>query len=268
MANEFVVRNGFISQNNSIITGSLNVTGSVQITGSLFVSNSINSNERFLFDNTGQKSVLWSGRTLNDVNNEVSIDWGSRGAYDSSPALSIDWGSRKSYYANGNTSLNWESSILYDSLGNTALDWADITTAQFYGTSSYAVTSSYVQSAQSASFATTASFVQLAQSASSVLVDREALSGPSYIVYVDQADPNGAYVKLYNNNAIYLTGSTLIIPRVESSFTGSLLGTASFATQALSASWAPGGGNIDTSSFVTQGQVTALVSCRYLFSGF
>jgi hypothetical protein len=95
---------------------------------------------------------------------------------------------------------------------------------------------------------------------------------------------------------VYLTGSTFIVPRVQSSFTGSLLGTASYATQALSASWAPGGGGgtpINTSTFATtgsntfignqsisgtltvsgeivgiQGQVTALAMRNYLFSGF
>ncbi len=38
--------------------------------------------------------------------------------------------------------------------------------------------------------------------------------------------------------------------------TGSLLGTASFATQALSASWAPGGTTINTGSFATTGSNT------------
>lgn len=84
--------------------------------------------------------------------------------------------------------------------------------------------------AQTASLALTASLTNIAASASSVLVDREIVNGPAYLTYVDQADPNGAYVRLYNSNGVYITGSTLIIPRVESSFTGSLLGTASLAT--------------------------------------
>ncbi len=82
----------------------------------------------------------------------------------------------------------------------------------------------------------------LAQSASSVLVDREGVNGPAYLTYVDSSNPSGDYERLYSSDSLYLSGSTLFSTRVNSSFTGSLLGTASYATQALSASYAPGGG--------------------------
>ena len=103
----------------------------------------------------------------------------------------------------------------------------------------------------------------LAQSASSVLVDRESVNGRAYLTYVDSSNPSGDYERLYSSDSLYLTGSTLIIPRVESSFTGSLLGTASFATTAsyinptfISASAAAsgfgsgGGVTVSTSSIV------------------
>lgn len=81
--------------------------------------------------------------------------------------------------------------------------------------------------AQTASLANATTF---ASSANSVLVDREVLNGPAYLTYVDSDNPFGDYEILYTNSNVYLTGSTLVSTRVSSSFTGSLLGTASFAT--------------------------------------
>ena len=236
------------------------ITGSLTISGSLLLPGNISSIQRIL---------------LSD-NNKASIDWENRYALDIGGNSSIEWDTRILRDSNNNTlSADWENRILYDSSGNEILGWANPTTATFYGTASYA---------------------NLARSASSVLVDREGFSGPQYLTYTNQIDPSGIYTALYNNDSVYLTGSTFIVPRVQSSFTGSLLGTASYATQALSASWAPGGGGgtpINTSTFATtgsntfignqsisgtltvsgeivgiQGQVTALAMRNYLFSGF
>lgn len=229
-----------ISDNGSLVNINSNTTvsGSLTVTGSLFVSNSINSDSRALLDTTGQKSVDWSGRILNDTNNTPSIEWESRYLYDTSEVLSIDW----------------ENRILYDLSGNEVLGWSDPSTATFYGTASYA---------------------QLAQSASLVLVDRETVNGRAYLIYTDQIDSSGVYAALYNNSSVYLTGSTFVVPRIESSFTGSLLGTASYATQALSASFATtasyinptfisasaaasgfgSGGSVDTGSFLITASV-------------
>jgi hypothetical protein len=102
---------------------------------------------------------------------------------------------------------------------------ANISEINGYGI--YAQTASLALTASLATFANGATF---AASASSVLVDKETVNGPAYLTYTSQADLNGVYTLLYNNDNVYLTGSTLVIPRITSSFTGSLLGTASFAT--------------------------------------
>jgi hypothetical protein len=61
------------------------------------------------------------------------------------------------------------------------------------------------------------------------------------------------------SNLVFASGSQFEVTGsviATQGFTGSLFGTASYATQALSASWAPGGTTIDTGSFATTGSVT------------
>jgi hypothetical protein len=65
-----------ISGSNS---SSIKITGNnIIITGSLFVSNSINSNNRFLYDSTGIDSIGWENRVLYDSTENDSIDWENR----------------------------------------------------------------------------------------------------------------------------------------------------------------------------------------------
>lgn len=127
---------------------------------------------------------------------------------------------------------------------------ANISEINGYGiyaqTASLAVSSSY---AQTASLANTAS---LAQSASLVNVNRQRTPSvsQSYIPFVGGYSPGaGTYEQLYTNDgALYVSSSHGVGNRlyassvvVSNGFTGSLQGTASYATQALSASYAPGG---------------------------
>jgi hypothetical protein len=87
--------------------------------------------------------------------------------------------------------------------------------------------------AQTASLATTASF---ATSASLVNVIRGVIpiTSRSYVPFVAGYNPfPGTYEQLYTNDgAVFLSGSILYTNTIVSSFTGSLLGTASLATTA------------------------------------
>jgi hypothetical protein len=93
--------------------------------------------------------------------------------------------------------------------------------------------------AQTASLATTASF---ASTASLVNVIRGVVpaSSMSYVPFVENFLPGaGTYEQLYTNNgAVFLSGSILYTNKIVSSFTGSLLGTASLADKATTSSFA------------------------------
>ena len=179
-------------------------------------------------------SIDSNRRILLSDNGVDSLNWEGRVLLDNDGFGSADWRTRQLLDSSENVSVDWESRKLYDPLGDTVLDWANISIATFYG---------------------------LAQSASSVLVDRESVNGRAYLTYVDSSNPSGDYERLYSSDSLYLTGSTLIIPRVESSFTGSLLGTASYATQALSASFAT------TASYINPTFISASAAASGFGSG-
>ena len=78
----------------------------------------------------------------------------------------------------------------------------------------------------------------------------------------DRLSGSGNFTFNQSNNTVTLIGNL-----IATSFTGSLLGTASYATQALSASWAPGGGGstfpytgsaIITGSLIVTGSTTSI----------
>jgi hypothetical protein len=222
-----------ISDNGTLvnINSNTNITGSLTISGSLLIPSNIDSINRTLLSANGQKSIDWEARVLSDNGTVAAIDWRNRTLVDTTEATSIDW----------------ESRILLDSEGTTILEWGVPSTATFYGTASYA---------------------NSAQSANLVLVDRESFNGPQYLTYTNQIDPSGVYTALYNNANIYITGSSIIAPSVVSSFTGSLLGTASLATTAsyinptfISASAAASGfgsgGSTNTGSLLTTASVSS-----------
>jgi hypothetical protein len=211
-----------ISDNGSLVSinSNTNITGSLTVTGSLFVSNSIDSNRSTLLSDNSVDSLNWENRVLFDNDGNQSADWKQRYLLDSVEGVSIDW----------------ESRVLLDPNGDTILDWADISTATFYGTASYANLAQSASFSTTSSFAITSSFVQLAQSASLVNVIRGVVpaSSRSYVPFVENYSPGpGTYEQLYTNSgAVYLSGSILYANNINSSFTGSLLGTASFATTA------------------------------------
>ena len=114
---------------------------------------------------------------------------------------------------------------------------------------SYALTASFVATA---SWATNAITASIADTAKAVNTLASSTNADFYPTFVDSNNsPTAASEIVYTSNRITFNPSTqlLAVPRVSStsitasaftgSLTGSLLGTASYAVQALSASWAP-----------------------------
>jgi trimeric autotransporter adhesin len=114
-------------------------------------------------------------------------------------------------------------------------EWTGSASSQFAGTASFAISSSYATQALSASWAPTQN------------IDTGSLVTTSSF---------NAFTSSYNTGSF--TGS----------FTGSLLGTASFATQALSASFAISSSFATTASFVTTAQTASFVTGSNVFGPF
>ena len=225
------------SVNGSLLTNTHQFTGSVSVTGSL----TVNDSEVILTNQTSSMSVA----TASFVSNAVSSSFASTSSY----------------------VLNAVSAS-FATLAQTANTASFVQTAQ---------TASYVLNAVSASFASTASFVQTAQTASYVLNALSA-SFASTASSVNRLNQNvvisGSLTVTGSTNIIGNSGTTLLSSNADTliftgslfttgsivstgslnilgGITGSLLGTASYATQALSASyWSGSIINAATASYV------------------
>jgi hypothetical protein len=124
-----------------------------------------------------------------------------------------------------------------------------VTSASYATTSSYALTAqTLLGSVTSASYATTSSFALQVSASPAAGSTRVALLGAS-------AGTEGTVYYDHNGITYDATTNKLTVsgPIQATSFTGSLLGTASYATQALSASYAPSsGGGGDTTAIEAQ----------------
>jgi hypothetical protein len=100
-------------------TGSAIISGSLTVTGSFYVSNSIDSENRYLYNAAGNIPLDWQTQYLYDAVNVVSLKWNDRTLEDSS----------------GNTSINWETRRLTTTTaGRLAFGYSDdiVTSAQTY----------------------------------------------------------------------------------------------------------------------------------------
>lgn len=120
-------------------TGSAIISGSLTVTGSFYVSNSIDSNNRYLYNAAGNIPLNWQDQLLYDAINVTSVRWNDRILDDQSGVSSINWDTRRLQDSSGNistswedrilannastTTLNWQDEILYDSTGTTSIDW-------------------------------------------------------------------------------------------------------------------------------------------------
>ena len=127
------------------ITGSLGVTGSFSVQTYNGISNitamsftdvtrlindvqgnqSINADDRDLYDSANINSISWESRRLLDSAAVGSIRWDLRSAYDTVDSQSIAWDARLLKIDNGPASytVNWGSGILRDTGAKNSVDW-------------------------------------------------------------------------------------------------------------------------------------------------
>jgi hypothetical protein len=211
-------------------TGSAIISGSLEVTGSLSVSDgtylkldtsthtlydqigaqSVNWNIRSLRDSNGNSSLNWDSRVAQDLSTITSIDWENRALFDLNTTQSVNWGERfliDTYFAN---SVDWENRQLIDSTGaNVILDWFNLP-GTLYGTASWAESASRADSIPLAGLGF-----------GEIQVNNGGVIGASNRIYINLATST-----LHTANGGILSA------------TGSLLGTSSYADQALSSSYA------------------------------
>ena len=178
-----------------------------------------------LFDVSQISSINWGSRNLNDIAGLQSIDWGNRAQYDSLGNPSIYWDGRTQYDSFSVPSIDWENRQLLDSTGTLILDWSGslgLLTGSVYGTSSWAENSISASRADSIPLAGIGN--------GEIQVNNGGAIGAS----------NRIYINLATSTLHTANGGTL-------SATGSLLGTSSYADQALSSSY------VLTASFALNG---------------
>ena len=68
-------------------------------------------------------SINSQTRNLYSTNGAVSVDWDNKFLRDPAGGPSIDWNSRELYDQNNGTSVNWALRALIDTVGSTSIDW-------------------------------------------------------------------------------------------------------------------------------------------------
>ena len=204
--------------------------GTAVITGSLIVSGTnggINTSLGFpvLFQNDGVNTVTFGNGKLwlNDSVGGTSVDWGNRYLLDTSGTTKADW--EQSYLADGAaiTRVDWGNGALNDSAGTAAFDWESRRMIDVAGARSADFDTRFLIYPNGTTAAINyGTQGQIAMTGSVSITGSLTVSGSSTFTNIGPA--------IFTGSVSSLNG-----------FTGSLQGTASYATQALSASWAPGG---------------------------
>jgi len=278
MANEFVARNGIIALNNTQITGSLNV--SQGITGSLFGTSSYATN------------ALTASYFSGSISNSTSASYAATASYANSFTVggtitaqtlivqtitaSVEYSSGSNVFGNStaNTQQFTGSVLITGSLavnGSNAI-LSNQTSSMSVATASYvtlAQTASYVVTAQTASYVLQAVSASFASTASSInALNQNVLVTGSFTTNADT---------LLLTGSLIITGSSILTGSLNVSqggITGSLFGTASYAINALTASYLSGyvspfpytGSAIITGSLQVIGNITQYNSSSYIGS--
>ena len=221
------------------LTGSLSLSGSFNITDNLNIpAILVNDTTRLLYDTSTSQSINWNDRTLRSQNGYKKVWWGDGrntiyGDNNDGSDFdeSIKWGNRELYDksdgvgAFNKKSIDWHLRQLFDSTGTSvALEYSDTTTSdkvRLYGTSSYALTASY-----------------LVGSAAQIETQRNNTNGTYYLTFVDSSNVTPAPELLYTDSEIsYNPGAdTLTVTNI----TASLFGTSSWARNSVTASYVTG----------------------------
>jgi hypothetical protein len=95
----------------------------VLLSGSLIVSNSLDTEQRFLYDTANNLAANWEDRRLLGITQEVVVDWGVTLLNDLSEAISVDWTNRQLYDSNSTLVLDYSSLVLNDGAGINSVNW-------------------------------------------------------------------------------------------------------------------------------------------------
>jgi hypothetical protein len=142
--------------NSSIEDNGTNITLGEPIISDSDTNESLDTNNRYTFDASGNPSILWDSRTLNlptgsacvkwgitqliDGTNNPSVDWsnyflnvgvkkridwsaGQLFDFTVSNLLSVDWSARTLIDNAGFISVDWQDRLLKDDAGNNVADW-------------------------------------------------------------------------------------------------------------------------------------------------
>ena len=204
--------------------------GTAVITGSLIVSGAnggINTSLGFpvLFQNDGVNTVTFGNGKLwlNDSVGGTSIDWGNRYLLDTSGTTKADW--EQSYLADGNaiTRVDWGNGALNDSAGTAAFDWESRRMIDIAGARSADFDTRFLIYPNGTTAAINyGTQGQIAMTGSVSITGSLTVSGSSTFTNIGPA--------IFTGSVSSLNG-----------FTGSLQGTASWATNARTASFLSAG---------------------------
>jgi hypothetical protein len=214
------------TRNGSTTSNTHEFTGSVGITGSLI----INGSDAILTNQTSSMSVLSASyaQTASYVNQAQSASYWSGSIINAATASYVETAQTASYVLNAQSASYWSGSIINAATSSYVLQAVSASYATQALTASYAAnvpeTASYALNANTASFALTASYISGSGGGVGFPFSGSAIITGSFLVSQSFVD---------FTQATYVTGS----------FTGSLQGTASFASSASYASYAIFAGN-------------------------
>jgi len=237
-------------------TGSLTTTASFNAFTASYTTGSFTGSFKGDGSNlTGIVSSKWTGSNpiTRDGNVEITgslIVSGAKGGintadnrpflFDNSGIDRVNWGLGYLKDSNNAQSLDWENRAAFDSAGNTSLDWEN---KYLYGTASFSETSSV---------------------SNQISTRRTSSNSTFYPTMVDSSNPSGDYEAVYTPQGITFNPATSGI--TANSFTGSLLGTASFAQTALNANTASIANTAGTANAVDLYSFSANVESYILLS--
>jgi len=219
--------NEFIIKNGFRSQGNSEVTGSANISGSLSVISS-----------AGVEILNTTASLIKDSNGKRSIDWKNRYLYDTSDKTSIYWDRRKLYDGIESQSMDWDKRTLQNVAGTSTLNWQSGSLIDSSAKQSIDWQTRYLYDAS----------------------NKSSLDWTNRIAYDSQSSPSASVDwknRLLKNN----TGTT-ILDWQNATFTG----TASFATQALSASYTRAAGSQGNIQFNNGGTFGFAASTELLYN--
>lgn len=217
-----VASNPFPYTGSAIISGSLVVTGSLQV-GVPGVNNPAIDTIVGTLSRGTQTKIDWINGYLNNSSGVNTVDWEGTILYDASIVGSVDWGSRLLNNTSGVTTLDWENSALYDASTLPSMDWQSRFLFDSAGNRSYNYdTRALIYPNGTTSALNYGTQGQIAMTGSVSITGSLTVSGSSTFTNIGPA--------VFTGSVSSLNG-----------FTGSLQGTASWATNARTASFLSAG---------------------------